>query len=183
MRSLWWTTWGSTREERERTLPGDSLVHPRPHLRADRAVTVAAPPQDVWPWLMQLGQDRAGFYSWEFLENLIGSEISGVRVLRPEWSTRCVGDTVRLAPELPLTVHQVTQDESLVLVGGDPGAVPDVFTWVFALTPVADGTRLHVRERYRFARVHHRVLVPFLAVASCVMTVRMLRTIRRLAAS
>ncbi|MCJ7857628.1 hypothetical protein [Corynebacterium kalidii] len=183
MRALWFTTWGSTREERRRTVPGDSLTRPHPHLRADRAITLSAPPQDVWPWLMQLGQDRGGFYSWEFLENLLGSEVRGVRELRPEWSTRTVGDTVRLAPELPLTVHQVTQEESLVLVGGDPGAIPEVFTWAFVLTPVADGTRLHVRERYRFACAHHRLLTPFLAMASCVMTVRMLRTIRRLAAS
>ncbi|MEY8566429.1 hypothetical protein AALF15_07635 [Corynebacteriaceae bacterium 7-707] len=181
MRSLWCTTWGSTWEERRRSLPGDSLACP--HFQADRAVTIPAQPQDVWPWLMQLGQDRGGFYSWEFLENLVGCEIHGVDALRPEWSTRTVGDTVRLAPELPLAVHQVTQDEALVLVGGDPAAVPEVFTWVFVLTPVADGTRLHVRERYRFARVHHRLFVPFLAVASGVMTVRMLRTIRRLAAS
>ncbi|MDN6705807.1 hypothetical protein [Corynebacterium glyciniphilum] len=109
-------TWGSTREERRRSLPGDGLA--RAHLCADRAVTVPAPPKDVWPWLMQLGQDRGGFYSYEFLENIFGSDVHGVRDLRPEWSTRTVGDIVRLAPELPLIVHEVTQNEALVLVGG-----------------------------------------------------------------
>lgn len=200
MRVLWWTvaataaatstavagvlraaTWGSTREERRRSLPGDGLA--RAHLCADRAVTVPAPPQDVWPWLMQLGQDRGGFYSYEFLENLIGSDVHGVRDLRPEWSTRTVGDIVRLAPELPLTVREVTQNEALVLVGGDPDAIPELFTWAFVLVPAADGTRLHVRERYRFARTHHVLVAPLLVVASGVMSVRMLRTIRLLAAS
>lgn len=111
-----------------------------------------------------------------------GSDVHGVRDLRPEWSTRTVGDIVRLAPELPLIVHEVTQNEALVLVGGDPDAVPELFTWVFVLVPASDGTRLHVRERYRFARAHHVLVAPLLVVASGVMSVRMLRTIRRLAA-
>lgn len=60
--------WGATVEEASRTLPGDEVV-PRADFVATRAITIEAPPQDVWPWLVQIGSGRAGWYSYDRLDN------------------------------------------------------------------------------------------------------------------
>jgi hypothetical protein len=75
------------------SLPGDR--EPRsPALEIFHGVTVNAPPSAVWPWLVQIGQDRAGFYSYERLERLFGADVHNVREIRPEWQIRSVGDQI-----------------------------------------------------------------------------------------
>src|SRR5438128_3133195 len=68
----WLMNWGSTRDEQAIGLPGDSEA---PSTYLTRAITIDAPPAAVWPWLMQIGQDRAGFYSNDYLRNLTGTNI------------------------------------------------------------------------------------------------------------
>lgn len=63
---------GATRDETRRVLPGDDLIR-APRIASTRAVTIAAPREEVWPWLVQIGQGRGGFYSYTFLENLVGA--------------------------------------------------------------------------------------------------------------
>lgn len=92
----WYTTWGTTAAERAAPVPGDYLGD-HGHYRVDHAVTVAAPADSVWPWLLQLGQDRAGFYSYDELERLIGDDVHNVDSIVPEWQHREVGDFVRAA--------------------------------------------------------------------------------------
>jgi hypothetical protein len=65
--------------------------------QATRAVTVHAPAKAVWPWIVQIGQDRAGFYSYDVLENLFGAKMPSVDEIVPEWQHRTVGDTVWLS--------------------------------------------------------------------------------------
>jgi hypothetical protein len=65
----WQLTWGATPEEVSRALPGDDLVT-RPTFNATRAITIAAPPEEIWPWLIQVGLTRAGWYSYDILDNL-----------------------------------------------------------------------------------------------------------------
>ena len=89
----WHRTWGSTREELALSLPGDDPTH-HPALSLQHAVTIDAPPQAVWPWLVQLGQDRAGFYSYDWLERAFGADIHNVFEVHPEWQQRRVGDHV-----------------------------------------------------------------------------------------
>ena len=89
----WHRTWGATSAEWSVALPGDRV----PRLRAHEilhAVTIEAPASAVWPWLVQLGQDRAGFYSYERLERLFGADVHNVREIRPEWQQRQPGDVV-----------------------------------------------------------------------------------------
>lgn len=86
--------WGTTVEERVATMPGDELV-PNARYRVDHAVTIHAPADSVWPWLVQLGQDRAGFYSYSWLERLAGDNIHNADRIHPEWQRLQVGDTVR----------------------------------------------------------------------------------------
>jgi hypothetical protein len=65
----WAMTWGMSRPELRRAWPGDD-VSPHPMDIATRGITIRAPMQTVWSWLVQIGQDRAGFYSYRWLENL-----------------------------------------------------------------------------------------------------------------
>ena len=92
---LWprYRTWGATAPEWSIDLPGDHTPR-EPQFEILYAVSIDAPPAKVWPWLIQLGQDRAGFYSYDWLERLIGADIRNVTEIRPEWQGRQVGDLV-----------------------------------------------------------------------------------------
>ena len=86
--------WGSTSTEREALLPGDEVFPTDAEYRIDHAITVHASASEVWPWLVQLGQDRGGFYSYDWLERAIGADIHNADRIHAEWQTRRVDDTV-----------------------------------------------------------------------------------------
>jgi hypothetical protein len=173
--------WGATAVETIELLPGDELVAD-PDLMATRAITIRAGVDDVWPWIVQLGQGRGGFYSYDSLENLVGCRIHSALQINPDWQHLDVGDTVRLAPELALTVAAAKPSRTLVLRGGVmPGATvaPYDFSWTFDLSAVsANTTRLVVRERYAYTRWWARLMVEPLSVVSFLMSRRMLHGIR-----
>lgn len=91
----WQLRWGATPEEVHRDLPGDELV-PHPLLEATRAVTIAAPAAQVWPWLVQMGTGRGGYYAIDLLDN--GARRSADR-LRPELQGLAVGDVMPTSPD------------------------------------------------------------------------------------
>jgi len=93
----WMTNWGSTVAEQQMALPGDDLDPDRVG-RSTLALTINAPSDVVWQWLVQIGQDRAGFYSYTWLENLIGADIHNADEIHPEWQHLVVGDGWRLVP-------------------------------------------------------------------------------------
>jgi hypothetical protein len=176
-------TWGATPAEAGMRLPGDDVL-PRSDLTATRGITIAASPGQVWPWLVQLGQGRGGFYSYDALENLVGCDIHSADRIVPGWQQVEVGDEVHLHPDIALNVAMVDPEHALVLRGavsatGDQQAPPYDFTWAFVVRPEgADGTRLLVRERYAYTMPSAAALVEPVAVVSFVMTQRMLRGIR-----
>lgn len=134
----WMRSWGATPAEVKRALPGDDLV-PEPRIEITHAVTIAAPAEGVWPWLAQIGQDRGGFYSYEWLENLAGCEMRNADRIHPEWQERQVGELVPLhpaAPGLPVTIF-------------DPGRIIGLEGWgVFLVEPAGPAaTRLIARGR------------------------------------
>jgi hypothetical protein len=90
----WLRSWGATAEECRRRLPGDS--DRKPLFTTTRAVTVHAPAEEVWRWLVQLGQDRGGFYSYDWLENLAGCHVHSADEIREEWQDRKVGDRLEV---------------------------------------------------------------------------------------
>jgi len=92
----WLRRWGATDEEVASGQPVDDLVVPDATVTT-RAITVHAPVEDVWPWLVQIGQDRAGFYSYTWLENLVGAGMHNARAVHPEWQALHRGDAVWLA--------------------------------------------------------------------------------------
>jgi len=173
--------WGATHAEITAPLAGDELVA-EPDLTATRAIAIHAGVDEVWPWIVQLGQGRGGFYSYDSLENLVGCDIHSALQINPDWQHLDVGDVVRLAPELALTVAVAKPPRTLVLRGGVlPGTTvaPYDFTWTFDLSPVSAATsRLVVRERYAYTRWWARLMVEPLTVVSFVMSRRMLHGIR-----
>jgi hypothetical protein len=173
--------WGATADEVSLPLPGDDL-HERTNLVATRAITIAASPAEIWPWIVQLGQGRGGFYSYDALENLLGCDIHSADVIVPEWQHVDVGSEIRLAPAVPLTVVHVEPGHALVLRGGvGIGQVPAPydFTWAFVLLDgAAGGSRLLVRERYQYLRWWSALLVEPVEFVSLVMSLRMLRGLR-----
>ena len=80
----WTRRWNATPDEVAAPLPGDDFV-PDAGVHMTRAVTVDAPPEDVWPWVAQIGQDRGGFYSYTRLENLAGCEMRNADRVHDEW--------------------------------------------------------------------------------------------------
>jgi hypothetical protein len=114
--------WGATKAESRAVLFGDENV-PEPASVTTRAVTIDAPAAEVWRWLVQIGQDRGGMYSYEWLENLVGLDIHNTDQIRSEWQDLKPGDKVRLVrpgwlgmPEgYALTVQAVDPGRSLVL--------------------------------------------------------------------
>jgi hypothetical protein len=173
--------WGATDEEAYMALAGDELL-PDADLTATRAVTVRAAAAGVWPWIAQLGQGRGGFYSYDFLENLVGCDIHSADRIVPEWQDISVGDEVRFVPEVGLVVALLEQGRSLVLRGVVPigkTAPPYDFTWAFTLRAGPDETtRLLVRDRYAYTRRWARLIVEPAEAISFVMSQKMLRGIK-----
>jgi hypothetical protein len=174
--------WGATCAEARQSLPGDELLA-RADLQSDRAVTVRARPQDVWPWIAQLGQGRGGFYSYDALENLVGCDIHSADAVVAQWQRVEVGDQVRLAPEVTLAVARVDPGRALVLRGGipiGPWPAPYDFSWAFVLLAAPHGsTRLLVRERYAYQRRWAALIVEPAEMVSFLMSTRMLRGIKQ----
>ena len=113
----WHLRWGATDEEMDQPLPGDELA-PHPKLRATHAITINAPAAEVWPWLVQMGQDRGGFYSYTWLENLVGCHMRNADEVVPEWQELKVGDSVWLHPKAPPTkVAAIEPGHAIVLKG------------------------------------------------------------------
>lgn len=134
----WMRSWGATPAEKGGALPGDDLT-PKPRIQITQAITVAAPVEQVWPWLAQIGQDRGGFYGYEWLENLAGCEMRNADRIHPEWQQREVGEPVPLhpaTPGLPVTIFE-------------PGRVIGLEGWgIFMVEAAGPGaTRLIARGR------------------------------------
>ena len=121
----WMHHWGATCEE------------PMTH-----AVEIDAPPEEVWPWLAQIGQDRGGFYSYEWLENLAGCEMRNAGEIHPEWQHREPGEKVMLHPAIGLPVSRFEPGRALALEGWGS----------FELEPLDGGCRTRLVARGEPAR-------------------------------
>jgi hypothetical protein len=146
--------WGATEDECREPLPGDEFL-PNPENEATHAITINARVYDVWPWLVQIGQTRGGFYSYAWLENLAGCDMHNADRVVPEWQSLRVGDVVWLHPKAPpLPVIILEPYQAIVLgsaVEADKTGADAIFgsgTWGFYLKEVSENTtRLLVRSR------------------------------------
>jgi hypothetical protein len=185
----WHRRWGATDEEVRMALPGDELVAP-PQSTCTRAITIDAPPETVWPWVIQLGADRGGFYSYDWLENLFGLGIHSAERIVPEWQQREVGELVFAISTGTggWYAAEVRPDEALVLQLADVAKGRPVhrddrngweFVWIFALLGRPDGTtRLLVREVTSIPSRWMRLAMTPVGSVSFLMTRRMLLGIR-----
>jgi hypothetical protein len=165
--SPWMRRWGATDEELVKALPGDETV-PEPGAQHTRAVTIDAPPEQVWPWLAQIGQDRGGFYSYDWLENLAGCCVRNTDRIHPQWQDWEVGDIVRLWPAGGLALLRFDPARAFAMSGG----------WYFAMEPHGDsGTRLIARWRPR-AGLSGKVFAFLLELPHFIMERRMLLGIK-----
>jgi hypothetical protein len=155
----WHLRWGATAEEARVALPGDGLV-PHPKSVCTRALTIRVRPDEVWPWLAQIGEDRGGFYSYAWIENLIGCELQNADEIVPEWQPVEAGDTVwlsrwwneRFGSPSYLLVAAVDPGKSLVLCSATVEGKRDAFSWAFVLRKQDEHqTRLIVRSRSDWA--------------------------------
>jgi hypothetical protein len=180
----WHMRWGSTNRELRAYLPGDELVSDATYV-VQHAVTIPAPPTAVWPWLVQVGQDRGGFYSYAWLENLFGLGIRNADRIHPEWQDVAVGDSIYATPAGWLGFDRRF---GWRVARAEPGTVLVLEQWgAFVLLPTTDGgTRLIVRTRGGGTdRLRDVVLAPFgfllFEPAHFLMERKMLLEVKRLA--
>ena len=120
----WIRGWGASAAEREGPMVGDETVAD-PGVQHTRAVSIDAPAERVWPWLAQIGQDRAGFYSYTWLENLAGCRMRNADRIHPEWQERARGDTLLLHPQAGYEIVALDPGRALALEAA----------WYFAVEP------------------------------------------------
>lgn len=151
----WWVRpaqlrWGATQDELSRSFPDDQLVH-NPDFDATRAITIAATPEKVWPWIVQMGFGRAGYYGYDLIENLgAPTGIRSARSILAEFQDPKAGDVLPLSVAAQLQFGRVDAPRTLVWRGQD-NPPSGVFIWV--LEPVdPTHTRLISRIRWRYLK-------------------------------
>ncbi|HET9897575.1 MAG TPA: hypothetical protein VFQ44_21795 [Streptosporangiaceae bacterium] len=135
-------TWGATDGEAAAHLPGDELC-PDPDFITTRAIAISAPPNLVWPWLVQMGSGRAGRYSYDWIENLFGLDMHSADVLLPQFQDLSPGDKFPCGRRDSVVRVEALDPEKRLTFGVFDGR------WIssFALFPQRDSTRLICRHR------------------------------------
>jgi hypothetical protein len=148
----WHLRWGATDEEISEALPGDK-VKPDAKINVTHAITINAPASEVWKWLVQIGQGRGGFYSYDWLENSIGLQVRTADEIEPELQDLKIGDFVRSAHKGWLG-GRFDDKAGWYVVGLEPNrslVLRDEIekgSWAFVLKPLSENqTRLIVRAR------------------------------------
>jgi hypothetical protein len=135
-----WRNWGATEEDLRRLMPGDVAFVDAPS--TTRAITIRARPEDVWPWLVQMGYGRGGWYSYDWIDN---DGKPSARGIDPALQDLDVGDRIEMVPGMGPVVIEIVPNEYL-LSGGPTDR------WCLALYPVAGGTRLVSRWHQAWKR-------------------------------
>ena len=134
--------WGATAEEAARRIPGDELLEDA-DIVATRAITIDAPASAVWPWLVQMGPERGGAYTYDWIENLLGLDIHSADRIHPEWQRLEVGDVQRVRKGGPGMRVELLEPERLLSTRSEDGT----WVWTFALDEEFGRTRLLSRNR------------------------------------
>ncbi|MGO9318148.1 MAG: hypothetical protein ACLPXT_14925 [Terracidiphilus sp.] len=169
--------WGATAEEAARPMPGDGLVE-SPSFCATRAITIQGKPEEIWPWLVQIGYGRAGFYGYDLIEN-IGSRtgIRSAESILPELQHPKTGDVLPISAVASLVFGSIQPNSYLIWRGE---ATPSNGSFIWALYPVDKShTRLVSRIRLRYHWTDRRLLLDlFTEFADPVAVPRILRGVK-----
>jgi hypothetical protein len=169
----WMNRWGAAPSDLTRVMAGDALL-PDPTYSGTTAVTVDAAPEHIWPWLVQIGYQRGGLYSYDWLDRVFGylDRPSATRIL-PEFQNLAVGDAIPLGRGPSWPVAALEPNRALVLDMRDLGAFD--WIWQFGLYPVDENrTQLVSRSRVRTRSLWARLLTYAIEPAGFLMTRRML---------
>jgi hypothetical protein len=158
--------WGATDAEVRAHFPGDELV-PSPARFMNRAISIAATPEQIYPWLLQLGAGKGGLYSYTTVEKLIGCPLQNAERIEPSWQHLQVGDLVKMCPSEPAPppyiVAQLIPNRALVMGHREHDRWVDL--WQFVLVPQPEGgTRLILRTRTMMVGGMWDVIRPFVFV-------------------
>ena len=171
------SNWGATAAEIQRELPGDDAV-PVANYRVTRAVTIEARAEEIWPWLMQMGDRRGGLYSYDFLDRLFGftHEQSASEIL-PGFEDLKAGDFIPIGRGGDFPVREVIPNRALVLAGADKETT---WLWSLVLEPMGEGrTRLISRNRGAFPGGPMGAVMKYaIDVPAIIMTRRMLLNLK-----
>jgi hypothetical protein len=146
----WMDRWGATKDEIAASFSGDELV-PSPRITYTRALTVNASPEKIYPWIVQLGAEKGGMYSYEGFEtNILRCELINADHIHEEWQDLKVGDPMKMCPGTsgppPYEIAIIEPNHAIVMGHKDKGTWVEV--WQFNLVPQEDGTtRLVIRSR------------------------------------
>jgi hypothetical protein len=153
--------WGATPEESARTFPYDDLVL-HPTWSSTRAVTVAARPEQIWPWLVQVGWGRAGWYGYDWADN--GLKPSAWEIV-PEYQHLVVGTKFPMSPWTAMYCRAFEEPRWMLLRMGNADGSHDIGTFLYYLEPIDDShTRLIIRMRDAYRWFNPLVLGMQLAV-------------------
>jgi hypothetical protein len=168
-------TWGATDEEAMRTLPGDDLLE-NPDVVSTRAITIDAPPAAVWPWLVQMGSGRAGAYTYDWIENVLGLEMRSADTIHPEWQALAVGDVIPGKASLQGMRVEVLDPERALVTRAEDGR----WVWAFVLDDLGERTRLLSRNRITMSdsSLGDRIGMAVMEPGSLVMERKMLRGVK-----
>ncbi len=127
--------WGATSAEINREMPEDTLISANAVV-STRAINIHATKENVWTWVAQTGQNRGGFNSYYWLENLFGAKMDNNDIPNPQWQNPQRGDTVYYGKNQPFTLVSLVKPNEYYSLGG----------WAFHLQPIdSSNTRLIVR--------------------------------------
>jgi hypothetical protein len=141
----WLLRWGATDAEVARAMPGDL-----DRIGWTRGITINATPEQIWPWLVQWGQGRGGWYSYDWLENLFGFDIHTADRILPEFQNVKVGDPICMARGFCTSHVTVLEPNQWLSWQAKDEAGNPVWAFTFGLFPLDDSqTRLIVRESFR----------------------------------
>jgi hypothetical protein len=165
--------WGATNADIARPMPGDL-----PGSRWTRAILIDAAPEQIWPWLVQFGQGRGGWYSYDWLENLLGFDIHTAERILPEYQSPEIGTPICMSGSFcPSKVHVIEPYQWFGWQAADESGQP-VWTFVFGLFLEGENrTRLVVRESFDPAFMPPAAVVG-LEIPDVVMELKMLDTLK-----
>jgi hypothetical protein len=168
----WQRRWGATDDEVARAMPGDGLLRPGAP-STTRAITIDASPEAVFPWLLQIGYGRGGWYSYDWIDN---DRKSSVEWIDPALQRLAVGERIEMLPGLGPVVREIEHHHHIVSGG-------ETDSWCLLVEPTSDGrTRLISRWRQDWPRsAGTYVWIALADPGAFLMEQKMLRRIRQLA--